>query len=138
MDRKYVKETRINGEVKKEISRLIREEIKDPRIPNITSVIDVQVTGDLKFAKIYISVLGDEKQKADAMQGIKSATPFIRSQLARNVNLRNTPQLNFVLDESIEYGVEMSKKIAEVIGNKEDNETTESADTAEADDTMEK
>lgn len=117
MNKKYIKETRINGEVQKEISRLIREEIKDPRVPQVTSVTDVQVTGDLKFAKIYISVLGDDKQKAEAMKGIKSATPFIRSQLAKNVNLRNTPELNFVLDESIEYGVEMSKKIDELVNN---------------------
>lgn len=114
MNKKYIKETRINGEVKKEISRIIREEIKDPRVPEITSVIDVQVTGDLKFAKIFISVLGNDDKKAEAMKGIKSASAFIRSQLARNVNLRNTPELIFVLDESIEYGVEMSKKIAEL------------------------
>lgn len=111
MNRKYIKETRINGEVQKEISRIIREEIKDPRLPQMTSVTRVSVTGDLKYAKIYISMLAGEEQKNNAMKALKHASSFIRSLLAKNVNLRNTPELTFVLDDSIEYGVEMSKKI---------------------------
>ena len=118
-DRKSIKKTRINGEVHKEMSRIIREELKDPRIPAMTSVTDVEVTGDLKYAKIYISVLGSQRDKEGAIIGLKSAAPFIRTQLARTINLRNTPELTFVLDESIEYGVEMSKKIAELDINKD-------------------
>ena len=119
MNRKYIKETRINGEVQKEISRIIREELKDPRIPAMTSVTDVQVTGDLKFAKVYISMLAGKEEKQAGMEGIKRATSFIRSRLAANVNFSNTPELNFVLDESIEYGVEMSKKIASIVHHEE-------------------
>lgn len=122
-NRKSIKGTRINGEVRKEMSRIIREELKDPRIPEMTSVTDVEVTGDLKFAKIYISVLGNESDKQDAMEGLRSANSFIRSQLAKNVNLRNTPELTFVLDESIEYGAKMSKKIAELNIQAQDEET---------------
>ena len=111
-NRKYIKETRINGEVQKELSRIIREEIKDPRLPKMTSVTRVSVTGDLKFAKAYISILGDAEQKEAGIKTLKRAAPYIRSLLAKNVNLRNTPELTFVLDESIEYGVEMSRKIS--------------------------
>lgn len=121
MDRKHIKETRINSEVQKEISRIIREEIKDPRLPQMTSVTSVSVTGDLKYAKIYVSMLADETHKAYGMEALKHATSFIRSLLAKNVNLRNTPELTFVLDDSIEYGVEMSKKI-EALGMKHDED----------------
>ena len=119
-NRKYIKETRINGEVQKELSRIIREEIKDPRLPKMTSVTRVSVTGDLKFAKAYISILGDAEQKEAGIKTLKRAAPYIRSLLAKNVNLRNTPELTFVLDESIEYGVEMSRKIAELNVNKDE------------------
>ncbi|MBE5937005.1 MAG: 30S ribosome-binding factor RbfA [Lachnospiraceae bacterium] len=131
MNRKYIKETRVNGEVQKELSRIIREEIKDPRIPAMTSVTDVEVTGDLKYAKIYISVLAGSEEKAACMKGLKSATPFIRTKLAKTINLRNTPELTFVLDESIEYGVEMSKKIAALGINKDDNDDAETDDDEE-------
>ena len=82
----------------------------------MTSVVDVEVTPDLKYCKAYISVLGDTKAQEDTMAGLKSASSFIRKELARSVNLRNTPELIFVMDQSIEYGVNMSKKISEVIG----------------------
>ena len=131
MNRKYIKETRVNGEVQKELSRIIREELKDPRIPAMTSVTDVEVTGDLKYAKIYISVLAGSEEKAACMKGLKSATPFIRTKLAKTINLRNTPELTFVLDESIEYGVEMSKKIAALGINKDDNDDAETDDDEE-------
>ena len=82
----------------------------------MTSVTGVEVTPDLKFCKVYISVLGDEEAKADTMAGLKSAAGFIRRELARTVNLRNTPELKFVMDQSIEYGMKMSKLIDEVNG----------------------
>lgn len=80
----------------------------------MTSVVSVVVAPDLKSAKAYISVLGDEKEQADTLAGLKSAEGYIRRQLANTVNLRNTPQITFVLDQSIEYGVKMSKLIDEV------------------------
>lgn len=117
MRKNSIKNTRINGEVQRELSTIIRE-LKDPRIGIMTSVMDVDVTPDLKFCKVYISVLGDEQAKADTLAGLKSASGFIRRELARTVNLRNTPELRFIIDESIEYGMKMSKLIDEVNGNK--------------------
>ena len=89
MRKNSVKNTRINGEVLKELSNIIRSEIKDPRINPMTSVVAVEVS-DLKTCKAYISVLGDEKSQKDTITGLKSAEGYIRRQLARTVNLRNT------------------------------------------------
>lgn len=114
MRKNSIKNTRINGEVQRELSQLISREIKDPRISPVTSIVAVDVAPDLKHAKIYISVLGDEEVQKDTIKGLKSAAPFLRSQLAKTINLRNTPELTFVLDQSIEYGVNMSKLIDEV------------------------
>ena len=114
MRKNSIKNTRINGEVQRELSRIISREIKDPRIAPMTSVVDAVVTSDLKQCKAYISVLGDEKAQQDTLKGLKSAEGYIRRELARTLNLRNTPEIRFVLDQSIEYGVNMSKKIDEV------------------------
>ena len=114
MRKNSVKNTRINGEVLKELSNIIRSEIKDPRINPMTSVVAVEVAPDLKTCKAYISVLGDEKSQKDTITGLKSAEGYIRRQLARTVNLRNTPEIRFILDQSIEYGINMSKLIDDV------------------------
>jgi len=114
MRKNSIKNTRINGEVQRELSNIIRGEIKDPRINPLTSVVAVEVAPDLKTCKAYISVLGDEESQAKTLAGLKSAEGFIRSKLAKSVNLRNTPEIRFVLDQSIEYGVKMSKMIDEV------------------------
>ena len=114
MRKNSVKNTSINGEVLKELSNIIRSEIKDPRINPMTSVVAVEVAPDLKTCKAYISVLGDEKSQQDTITGLKSAEGYIRRQLARTVNLRNTPEIRFILDQSIEYGINMSKLIDEV------------------------
>ncbi len=100
----------------RELSNIIRSEIKDPRIHPMTSVVSVEVAPDLKSAKAYISVLGDEKAQADTLEGLNSALGFIKRALAKNINLRNTPQITFIMDQSIEYGVRMSKLIDEVTG----------------------
>ena len=121
MRKNSVKNTRINGEVLKELSNIIRSEIKDPRINPMTSVVSVEVAPDLKTCKAYISVLGDEKSQQDTIAGLKSAEGYIRRELARTVNLRNTPEIKFVLDQSIEYGINMSKLIDEV--TKKDDES---------------
>lgn len=125
MRKNSIKNTRINGEVQKELSRLITTEIKDPRISPLTSVVAVEVAPDLKTAKVYISVLGDEEQRQDTLRGLKSASAFMRSQLAKNINLRNTPELKFVVDQSIEYGVNMSKLIDDVNKDLQDREEPE-------------
>ena len=114
MRKNSIKNTRINGEVQRELSNIIRGEIKDPRINPLTSVVAVEVAPDLKTCKAYISVLGDEESQAKTLAGLKSAEGFIRSKLAKTVNLRNTPEIRLVLDQSIEYGVKMSKMIDEV------------------------
>ena len=114
MRKNSIKNTRINGEVQRELSNIIRGEIKDPQINPLTSVVAVEVAPDLKTCKAYISVLGDEESQAKTLAGLKSAEGFIRSKLAKTVNLRNTPEIRFVLDQSIEYGVKMSKMIDEV------------------------
>ena len=114
MRKNSIKNTRINGEVMKELSTLIRTECKDPRIHPMTSIVAVEVAPDLKTAKIFISVLGDEEARKDTLRGLRSAAPYLRSQLAKSINLRNTPELFFVADQSIEYGVAMSKLIDDV------------------------
>lgn len=125
MRKNSIKNTRINGEVQKELSRLISQEIKDPRINPMTSVVAVEVAPDLKHAKVYISVLGDEESRKSTREGLRSAAPFMRSQLAKTINLRNTPELTFVMDQSIEYGVNMSKLIDEVTKKEESNANRE-------------
>lgn len=125
MRKNSIKNTRINGEVQKELSRLIATEIKDPRINPLTSVVAVEVAPDLKNAKVYISVLGDEESREATYRGLKSAASFMRSQLAKTINLRNTPELHFVMDQSIEYGVNMSKLIDDVNKDIRDDETDE-------------
>ncbi|MCM1179597.1 MAG: 30S ribosome-binding factor RbfA [Clostridium sp.] len=133
MKRTSIKNTRINGEVQKELSRIIHYEIKDPRIHAMTSVTHVVVTPDLKECKAYISVFGDEQTQEETLAGLRSAAGFIRRELARSINLRNTPEIAFYLDQSIEYAINMSKKIDDVMKEQDmdafgdtENETIES------------
>ena len=114
MRKNSIKNTRINMEVQRELSEIIRSGIKDPRIHPMTSVVAVEVTPDLKYCKAYISVLGDEEVAKATVEGLRSASSYVRRELARRVNLRNTPEIKFILDQSIEYGVNMSKLIDEV------------------------
>ena len=122
MRKNSIKNTRINGEVQKELSTIIRNEIKDPRIHPMTSVMAVEVAPDLKTCKAYISVLGDEDAQKNTLAGLKSAEGYIRRELARTVNLRNTPEIRFVLDQSIAYGISMSKLIDDVVKDIDDKE----------------
>ena len=120
MRKNSLKNTRINGEVQRTLAEIIRSEIKDPRIDPFTSVVAVEVAPDLKSCKAWISVLGNEKSQKDTLDGLKSAEGFIKSRLAKMVNLRNTPEVRFIMDQSIAYGVEMGRKINEV--NAKDDE----------------
>lgn len=115
MRKNSIKNTRINGEVQKILAEIIRGEIKDPRIPEFTSIVSVEVAPDLKNCKAYVSVFGDDEAANKAIEGLTSASGFIKNRLARELNLRNTPELHFHLDQSIAYGVDMSRKIDEVI-----------------------
>lgn len=116
--------TRINDEIMKEISQILRAEVKDPRIGVMTSVIRVDTTQDLKYCKVYVSVLGNEEDKKNVMEGLKNANGFIRHLIAERVNLRYTPELIFKLDDSVEYAVRMTKLIDEI--SKENTKTDES------------
>ena len=120
MRKNSVKNTRVNGEVMRVLAEVIRSEIKDPRINPMTSVVAVEVAPDLKTCKAWISVLGNEESQKDTLAGLKSAEGYIRNQLARKINLRNTPEIRVIIDQSIEYGVKMSRMIDEV--NRADDE----------------
>ncbi len=115
MKKNSVKNSRINGEVQRVLAEVIRGEIKDPRIAPMTSVVSVEVAPDLKTCKAYISVLGDEDAQKSTLEGLNSALGFIRTQIARRVNLRITPEIRFLPDRSIAYGVDMSHKIDQVM-----------------------
>ena len=126
MRKNSVKNTRINGEVQRVLAEIIRGGLKDPRISPWTSVVAVEVAPDLKTCKAYISVMGSDEEKKDTIAGLRSAEGYVRRQLAKRLNLRNTPEIQFVLDQSIEYGVHMSRLIDEV--NKETPERDEEDD----------
>ena len=130
MKKRSIKHTRVNTEVQRELSNILRGGIKDPRVAPWTSVVAVEVAPDLKTSKAYISVLGDEKAQQDTLKGLQSAEGYIRRELARTLNMRNTPEIQFVLDQSIEYGVRMSRKIDEVTKGMS-TEKTEGEDDAE-------
>ena len=115
MRKNSVKNTRVNGEVHRVLAEVIRSEIKDPRINPMTSVVSVEVAPDLKTCKAWISVLGDGDSQRETLEGLKSAEGYIRSLLAKRINLRNTPEIRFIVDESIAYGVRMSKLIDDVV-----------------------
>ena len=114
MRKNSIKNTRVNMEVQRELSNIVRGGIKDPRVAPMTSVVAVEVAPDLKTCKAYISVFGDEAAQADTLKGLQSSEGYIRRELAHNLNMRNTPEIKFVLDQSIAYGVAMSKKIDDV------------------------
>ena len=105
---------RINDEITKEMSNILRSELKDPRIKSMTSVIKTETTQDLKYCKVFVSVLGNDEDKESVMQGLKNASGFIRKLIAERINLRNTPELIFKLDDSVEYAIRMDRLIKEV------------------------
>ena len=131
MRKNSIKNTRINGEVQRELSVIIRQEIKDPRIHMMTSVTQVEVAPDLKTCKAFISVLGNAEEKKNTLAGLRSAEGYIRRALAKNINLRNTPEIHFILDDSIEYGVHMSHLIDEVQKDAADGRDNEDIEEAE-------
>ena len=121
---------RVNSDVQRVISHIIEFELKDPRISSFVSVVKCDVTNDLKECKCYISVLGSNDDGESSLKGLNSASGFIRKRLAESLNLRYTPVIEFRLDNSIEYGIMMSQKIDEVMGN-----TSSDSDTEDEEDT---
>ena len=116
---------RIAAEMKRVVSDIIRTELKDPRIPVVTSVTRLKLAKDLKFAKIYVSFLGDEAQKKAAMQALKASAGLIRYQIGQKMTIRTLPELNFALDESIEYGSYLAERIAQVMAEDKQKEAPE-------------
>lgn len=109
---------RISEEVKKEVSKIIQNELKDPRVPKMVSVMSADVTRDLRYAKIYVSVLGSEQEENDAIEGLKSAAGFMRREIGHRLQLRYAPELLFELDHSIERGVYITKLINDTMRDK--------------------
>ncbi len=131
MRKNSIKNIRINEEVKKELSNIIRNELKDPRIHMMTSVVSVEVAPDLKTCKAYISVLGSEKEANDTLAGLKNAAGYIKTKLARSVNLRNTPEIIFRLDQSIEHGIHIAHLLDELHAGKENEVGADPDENAE-------
>jgi ribosome-binding factor A len=111
----YHSNSRRNAEVQRALAEIIRNDVKDPRLNDLTSVTEVIVAPDLKTCKAFISVYGDEKASADTLAALRSAEGFIKKRLAEVVNMRNTPEITFIMDESIAYGARMTKLIDECL-----------------------
>lgn len=129
----YPRVNRINEEYKKVISQIIHTELKDPRISKLTSVVAVDVTKDLSFATVFISVLGSVDEKKNTMEGLSKSAGYVRREVGKRVKLHHTPVVLFKEDNSIEYGVSMSQKIAEVAGQGEPSKKEDHAHTVEND-----
>lgn len=114
----FTRNSRLSEEIKKTISNVIQNELKDPRIPMLTSVTNVDVTKDLKYAKVFISVYGNDEQKAKCIEGLKSSAGFIRKEIGSSIKMRHIPELVFELDNSIEYGLHISKILNEINAKK--------------------
>ena len=110
---------RVNEELKREISYVIDETLKNPNITGIISVTKVKTSPDLKSARVYISLL-NSKSKKNTMLGLKNASGYIRTELAKRVNLRYTPELTFEIDESMEYGAKIENILKEIMPKKEE------------------
>ncbi|MBO4927271.1 MAG: 30S ribosome-binding factor RbfA [Clostridiales bacterium] len=106
---------RVGDEIQKVISQLLLTEVKDPRIPMMTSVLEVRMSSDLTHANVFLSVYGSEKEKRECMEAMNRATGFIRSQVAKRIKLRVAPELHFKLDESIEKSMELINLIDKTI-----------------------
>ena len=107
---------KINEEVRRELASVIRE-LKDSRIPMLTSVFAVNVTNDLSYAKCYISVMGDADVQKKALEGLKSASGFIRREVGRRIDLRHTPEFLFEIDHSIEHGAYINQVLSDLNKN---------------------
>lgn len=113
---------RISEEVRREISSIIQNDLKDPRLPQMISVTSVNVTKDLRHAKVFISVLGNEEQKKNALSALKSAAGFIRREVGSRMEIRYTPEMHFELDDSIEHGAYMSQLLNKIKAQEDDKQ----------------
>ena len=117
-----IRSERVEGQLKKEISKILLEDLKDPRI-GFATITRIELTGDLRYARIYFSILGDDKAKEESLKGIKSAVGFIRKLIAERIKLRYVPELYFKLDNSIEYSIELEKTFERIRHERKDSQT---------------
>lgn len=110
----FTRTSRLSEEIRRVISSSIQNDIKDPRVPILTSVTKVDVTKDLKYAKVYISVFGEQDKKEKCIEGLKSASGYIRKEVGSKIKMRHVPELSFEIDNSIEYGMHISKLLQDV------------------------
>jgi len=115
-----IRSERVEEQLKKEISRILQEDIKDPRI-GFTTITRIDLTGDLRYARVYFSILGDDKAKEESLEGIKSSVGFIRKLIAERMNLRYVPELYFKLDNSIEYSINLEKTFERIRHERENS-----------------
>lgn len=113
---------RINGEIKKELSRLINNELKDPRISELVSITQVKTTSDFRYAKIFVSIYGNKEQQEETIEGLKSAGGFLRRELGKVIRLRYTPELIFEIDHSIDYGMHIDSILKDIKKSKKEEE----------------
>ncbi|CAM3358911.1 30S ribosome-binding factor RbfA [Marinicrinis lubricantis] len=104
---------RVGEQIKKELSVLIQTEIKDPRVGFIT-VTGVDVTNDLSLARVYLSIMGDDEQKANTLKALEKAKGFLRSEVGKRIRLRHVPEIEFRFDTSIEYGSRIEKLLHQI------------------------
>lgn len=114
--------SRISEEIKKEIASIIQNEIKDPRLPQMVSVVSVNTTNDLRYSNVYVSVFGSDDDKKNALQALKSASGYIRREVGKRIQLRYTPEMHFEIDSSIEYGAYITKLINSTVPKSRDEE----------------
>ena len=139
MKKGSIKNTRINAEVRKEIQSILMNGLKDPRVSPMTTVTDARVTADLRYCTVYVSVYGGPEAEEQTLEGLRKASGYIRSELARTVNLRITPELKFAADRSMAYGAHIDSVLDELkkTENWEQDEEAEQDGEADEQDTSE-
>jgi ribosome-binding factor A len=116
MPKDYPRTRRIAEQIQRELADLIRLELKDPRVPPLVTITDVEVSPDHSHAKVFFTLMGDAQKIADTTEGLRRAAGFLRTQLAQRMNLRTVPQLDFKYDASIERGAKLTRLIDEAVG----------------------
>ncbi len=105
---------RLGEQFREEISKLVQKGLKDPRVSSLSSITRVEVTDDLSYAKVMVSVIGSDKEKRDSLTGLKNSAGFIRGILGKALKIRKIPELNFVLDENLEHAMHIENILAEL------------------------
>lgn len=117
-----IRSERVEGQLKKEISKILQEDLKDPRIGFVT-ITRIDLTGDLRYARVYFSILGDDAAKEESLKGIKSAIGFIRKLIAERMDLRYVPELYFKLDNSLEYSINLEKTFERIKNERKESQS---------------